>query len=229
MRSHFQVVFAITVGLLISFSLIADCTSREFVYFIGRGYGTRGVPYPSGSNADIVRFETIPFATLPVYWYDCPGTMDVEQPPHPQLVIPSEYVGSYSHLHLLHSLAHATDVPQGVIAGSLVVHYKDGSESLLTLVTGVNSAEWAYDREDNQNCLLHDKVTPAVSRVAYDDQGQSFLAHSFCSSIELDTDKEVVSIDFRLSEEACKLRPFCGEDWLWSWFRVTIKAITLEY
>ena len=180
------------------------------------------------SFAVAMLFQETPFLPELVGTYSCPGTQGAEPSMQSQLDLPVEYVGTYDRLHVLHNLGNALGVPNGLAAGDLVVRYEDGSQTFLTLVIGVNTAEWAYDRENNQDFLQHSKVSPAMSEVCYDDQGQPFLAHTFYSSIALDPTKEVVSIDFHMSGEACQPSSTDGGDDQWAGLVVNIKGITLE-
>jgi hypothetical protein len=72
---------------------------------------------------------------------------------------------SANKIHLLEAAAFATNVPNGVTVGKIRVYYEDGSFDAIDLIMGFNTAEWAYDRPENQCCLAHNKITPAYSEL----------------------------------------------------------------
>jgi len=220
------------VAFIILCLVASICSGREFLCLTVTDVGSElgGVEYSGNDWDQVPVIQGIPFLKLlaPPIRYDCPGSDDSAHPTYPELRLSSQYVQTYSQLHVLQHLGLALDVPDGLVAGCLLVHYEGGSESSLPLIVGLNTAEWAYDRDDWQECLLHSKVTPATSWISRDSEGQFFPGHSFYSTLELDSTRRVVSVDFQLSDEACRPRPQCGEGDLTTWFRVRLVAITLE-
>jgi hypothetical protein len=139
---------------------------------------------------------------------------------------PSGLTGVFSRLHVLTSLGFAADLPDDFVAGQLVVTYEDASESVVDLVAGVNTAEWAYDRADVQVCLGHTKVPPACSETITDTQGRVFNGHAFHVMLDLEA-KKICSIEARLSSTACSPRPACDGN-LTTALRIHFEAMTFE-
>jgi|GEM_PF-4336595 len=177
-----------------------------------------------------VPFRGTPYGNMTWMVYDCPGTEEVMAPWSRDVCLPDELVGSYTRLHVLQQLGHALDAPQGLLAGHVYVQYSDGSETTYDLIVGVNTAEWAYERPDWADCLLHRQVSPASSWTALDSEGCAFFGHDFYVAFDLEPEKAVVRIGFRLSENACSPRPRCGcgDGDMHTWFRVRINGLALQ-
>jgi len=174
-----------------------------------------------------------PFCGSPsgaMFWmnYDCPGTEDVVDVASWDVLLPAESVAAYSRLHVLQSLGHALDAPQGLVAGEIFVRYADGSETTYALIVGVNTAEWACERQDWADCLLHEQIPPANSWMTPDSEGTAFPGHNYYVAFDLDPSKDVMTIGFCLSQAACRPRPQCGDGDLHTWFRVHIAGLALE-
>ena len=72
-----------------------------------------------------------------------------------------------SHIHILQTCFYATSAPDGAIVGQLIAWYTDGTQDSSDLIIGINTAEWAYDRPENQTYLNHTKVPPAYSDILF--------------------------------------------------------------
>ncbi len=224
--SRSRVWLVLTLGLLVIVSL--GSTGQDTLLpdrFVCIYYDSLEIPVPSISSEQLIFVGDIPFVRLP--WmsvWECPGPTDsMGGWNYP---FPSGLTETFGKLHVLTSLGFATALPDGYVAGQLVVTYVDGSESVLNLVAGVNTAEWAYDRADNQKCLAHRKIPPAYSYLRRDNRNSPFYGHEFLVTLDLEA-KPIKSIEIRMPPEACKPRPTCGGD-LTTWLRIHVSAMTLE-
>jgi len=66
-------------------------------------------------------------------------------------------------VHVLEFAGWSTGLSDNTVVGQINVWYEDGSVETTDLIMGVNIAEWAYDRPENQMQLRHSKVEPAYS------------------------------------------------------------------
>lgn len=135
-------------------------------------------------------------------------------------------------IHLLEAAAFATNVPNGVTVGTIKVYYDDGSFDAIELIMGLNIAEWAYDRPENQCCLAHNKVTPAYSDLTNIDSQYDYLAHLFYVYIDTQ-DKPLDYLELSLHEASYTGQPDCPQDCVYyhgleNWFEINIDAITIE-
>jgi len=87
-------------------------------------------------------------------------------------------------IHFLETAANALTTPNGYNTGQITVFYQDGTSSSVDLIIGVNIAEWAYDRPENQQYLAHNKITPAYSWMTNIDSAFSYDGHAFYISID---------------------------------------------
>ena len=134
-----------------------------------------------------------------------------------------DITGVFSRLHVLSSLAKAADIPDGYVAAQLVVTYGDGDESILDLVAGVNTADTNYNWPENQLCLGHTQVEPALSAKLPDG---TIYALVFYASLDLKA-KPIESIGVRMPSTACESRRGCdGEET--SELQVMIDGMTFE-
>lgn len=60
-------------------------------------------------------------------------------------------------------LSHAADLPDGALAAELLVRSSDGQVQRLPLRAGIESAEWAYERDDVSAAIAHQMPTVARS------------------------------------------------------------------
>ena len=132
--------------------------------------------------------------------------------------------GTAKMLHIIQFCGYADNVPDGVRAGQITVHYQDDSTSTLDLIVGVNTAEWAYDYAGLQEYLQHSKVAPAYSSPV---EGQTYDGHSFYVSIALDA-KPLARIELWIDPASYTGQEHHG----WApadWFGVCINGLTIEY
>jgi len=123
-------------------------------------------------------------------------------------------------IHILETAAWAVNVPDGVVVGHINVYYADGSSETLDLIMGVNIAEWAYDRPENQPFLQHTKIPPAYSWWTNIDSDYWYWGHDFYVSIDT-ARKPLEYLELVLDPNS-----YTDEDE--SWFGIDIHAITLQ-
>ncbi|OHB66762.1 MAG: hypothetical protein A2Y76_15765 [Planctomycetes bacterium RBG_13_60_9] len=88
-------------------------------------------------------------------------------------------------IHVLQYSGYADNVPDGVGVGHLSVHYADGTSNTLDLIVGVNTAEWSYDRPEEQPYLQHTKIPAAYSFWTDAESSSYYWGHYFYASMEL--------------------------------------------
>ena len=141
-------------------------------------------------------------------------------------------------IHIIEHAYNAVDIPNGTLVGKVQVFYKDGSSDSIDLIMGVNIAEWAYDRIENQCCLAHTKISPAYSWWTNQGSKDYYWGHRFYFSINtqnkpLDYLKLFLDPDptsyfgIRVCPESCGDVP---GNWVGGvdWFGIAIQAITLQ-
>jgi len=138
----------------------------------------------------------------------------------------TKYISTYNFpykvdkIHFIIQGAYALHVPNNVIVGNINAYYSDGSsQESLNLISGVNIAEWAYDRAENQELLKHSKIQSAYSFKTYVDSSYSYFGHFFYVSLDVDDSKSLSKLELILYEDA---HP--DPDW----YKIDIHAITLE-
>jgi len=114
-------------------------------------------------------------------------------------------------LHIMQFGGCIDNIPNGVKAGSIKIYYEDGTYDSMYLIVGKNTAEWAYDRPELQNCLKHTKIPPAFSILTDKDSNYFYLAHHFAVSIDLkniplDRLKLILSSDSYTGQTTCYSR-----------------------
>lgn len=111
-------------------------------------------------------------------------------------------------IHLLETSGYAANVPDGVIAGHVVVSYRDGTYEKAELIVGENTAEWAYDRKELQCCIRHGRVSPAYSWWTGMDSEDDYWGHSYYVSLDLDP-KPLEALQLLLDSDAYTDQPPC--------------------
>ena len=144
--------------------------------------------------------------------------------------VPSESIDLSGYItekiHIIETASWATNVPDGVVVGHIKVHYIDGSSDTLDLVMGVNIAEWAYDRLENQTYLNHTKVPPAYSYWTNIDSDYYYWGH--CFYVQITTQQKTLdNLELILDPTSYTGQPDTGYAPA-DWFGITISAITLE-
>lgn len=79
-------------------------------------------------------------------------------------------------------LSHSADLPRGALAAEIVLRADDGSETGLPIRAGIESAEWAYERQDVAEAIAY--RLPPIARswparsgyLPWDHVGHSYLA-----------------------------------------------------
>ena len=134
-------------------------------------------------------------------------------------------------IHIIETSGYAANVPNGVVAGHIVVLYEDGTSKTLDLVVGENTAEWAYDRKEQQCCIRHARVSPAYSW--WTDMGSSsdYWGRSYYVSIDL-APKRLDSLQLILDKDSYSGQPSCPPppcpQTAPERYAILISAITLE-
>lgn len=93
---------------------------------------------------------------------------DVEDPFSPTLVgrqvqIPTDDLPALNGLIVESYASHATDLPDGYLAAEIILTDSTGQEVRLPLRTGLETAEWAYERSDVRANIRHQKAPVARS------------------------------------------------------------------
>lgn len=115
---------------------------------------------------------------------------------------------SANRIHLIETSGYAANVPDGVIAGHIVVRYKDGTSKGTELIVGENTAEWAYDRKELQCCIRHARVSPAFSWWTDMGSDADYWGHSYYVSIDLEP-KLLDVLQLLLDSDAYTDQPSC--------------------
>ena len=111
-------------------------------------------------------------------------------------------------IHIIETSGYAANVPDGVVAGHIVILYEDGASEKLDLIVGENTAEWAYDRKELQCCIRHARVSPAYSWRTDLDSESHYWGHSYYVSIDLEP-KPLDSLQLLLDAGASSDQPAC--------------------
>jgi len=111
-------------------------------------------------------------------------------------------------IHIIATSGYAANVPNGVVAGHIVILYGDGTSEKLDLIVGENTAEWAYDRKELQCCIRHARVSPAYSWRTDLDSESHYWGHSYYVSIDLEP-KPLDSLQLLLDAGASSDQPAC--------------------
>jgi len=111
-------------------------------------------------------------------------------------------------IHVIETSGYAANVPNGVVAGHIVVLYEDGTSEKLDLIVGENTAEWAYGRKELQCCIRHAGVSPAYSWWTDMDSDDGYWGHSYYVSIDLEP-KRLDSLQLILEAGSYSDQPTC--------------------
>jgi hypothetical protein len=134
-------------------------------------------------------------------------------------------------IHMIETSGYAANLPNGVVAGHIVVLYEDGVSEKLDLIVGENTAEWAYDRKELQCCIRHDRVSPAYSWRTDMDSDEDYWGHGYYVSIDLEP-KRLDSLQLILDAGSYSDQPACPPPPCPQTdperYSVLISAITLE-
>jgi hypothetical protein len=179
-----------------------------------------------GSRDSITTNQGVPF----VYSYPDLGMCSCSRledgwPPCYMSQLPTSLSGVFTRLHALTYLGFAADLPNGYLAGQLVVVYEDGAESILDLVAGVNTAEYGYGTPETQACLRHTQMTPACFE-HISNRPTAFFVYYYHVTLDLET-KPIATIEARMPETACSPRRGCDGEQKTA-LQVSITALTLE-
>ena len=130
-------------------------------------------------------------------------------------------------IHILERAGWGLNVPDNVIVGNITVYYQDGTSTAADLISGVNIAEWAYDRKENAKCLKHAKILPAYSWPTTVDTAEEYYGHVFYAKIDTQPGKPLDRLELRLDPgiSAYTTGGECTPD---GWYAILIHAITLE-
>ena len=107
-----------------------------------------------------------------------------------------------SRVHVVQYAGHAQFLTNNTVIGQIHANYTDGTSVTENLVIGVNTAEWAYERSDNDP--PHDMPEPAYSFPVYDDpwhEGEYYMGHMFYACLETDQDKILESLELVLDSD----------------------------
>jgi hypothetical protein len=118
-------------------------------------------------------------------------------------------------VHILEFAGWSTGISDNTLVGHINVWYEDGTVETTDLVMGVNIAEWAYDRPENQLQLRHSKVAPAYSWPSTASSGYGYEGHYFYAKVDTDPSKPLDRLELALDSDEPQLQ-------------IEIRAITLE-
>jgi hypothetical protein len=111
-------------------------------------------------------------------------------------------------IHIIETSGYAANVPNGVVAGHIVVRYEDGTSEKLDLIVGENTAEWAYDRKELPGCIRHARVSPAYSWRTDMGSDSNCWGRNYYVSIDLEP-KRLHSLQLLLDADAYSDQPSC--------------------
>ena len=132
---------------------------------------------------------------------------------------------SASAVHILEYAGWSEHTPDNFLVGHIIVFYKDGTSTPLDLISGVNIAEWAYDKKEIQSCLRHSKIPPAYSWPTSLGSSEKFIGHLFYTKVDTDPTKPLDRLEVRIVPNAAPSQPGCSPE---GWYSIVIDAITLE-
>ncbi len=118
-------------------------------------------------------------------------------------------------VHILEFAGWSLEVPTGTKVGQVNVYYRDGTYESADLVMGVNIAEWAYDRPENQAQLMHSKVEAAYSWLTNTSSSSQYQGHYFYVKVDTDPSKPLDRLELALEPTEQKMQ-------------IEIRAITIE-
>jgi hypothetical protein len=118
-------------------------------------------------------------------------------------------------VHVLEFAGWSTGLSDNTVVGQINVWYEDGSVETTDLIMGVNIAEWAYDRPENQMQLRHSKVEPAYSWPSTTSSANGYEGHYFYAKVDTDPSKPLDRLELVLDSDEPQLQ-------------IEIRAITLE-
>jgi hypothetical protein len=118
-------------------------------------------------------------------------------------------------VHVLEFAGWSTGLSDNTVVGQINVWYEDGSVETTDLIMGVNIAEWAYDRPENQMQLRHSKVEPAYSWPSTASSAYGYEGHYFYTKVDTDPSKPLDRLELVRDSNEPQLQ-------------IEIRAITLE-
>lgn len=135
--------------------------------------------------------------------------------------------GRADEIHMIVAAAYAENVPNGVTVGQINAYYVDGSKDTLNLISGINIAEWAYDRPGNPEHLQHTKIEPAYSFYTNIDSPYYYYGHYFYVNLNVDGSKSLDRLGLVLEQNSYTGQNNYGGSPA-DWYKISIQAITLE-
>jgi len=159
-----------------------DCISRNQILLLLIIFSFTFLTNPVSSEIWLYTVDSTPaieYNGIPFGWLSSPVVL---QPDSSSI---TRTLPNYStkKIHVIQTASFATEIPQGSAAGSIKIFYQDGTFDIINLIMGVNTAEWAYDRPENQESLAHNKIPPAFSWLTSIDSNYTYYGHSFYTSI----------------------------------------------
>ncbi len=94
-----------------------------------------------------------------------------------EISLTAEY--QFSRLMVLSNLSNAAAVPGGVSIVKITLWDETDRSEIMVLRTGIDSAEWAYDRRDLLGKIRHDRPEKAFSFKTSDPELGEFMAHMY--------------------------------------------------
>jgi len=124
-------------------------------------------------------------------------------------------------IHMLLNTGCSAQVPDNVVVGHINIYYQNATMESLNLISGINIAEWAYDREEVQKSLQHTKIKPAYSYLTDLDSSTQYYGHWFYVKIDTDPDNPLDYLELVLDPDAYQNQKS-------SKCAIALRAITLE-
>jgi hypothetical protein len=184
------------------------------------------------SSQNLTGSEFKPFGNGTIYMYDMipfrvNGTiflndtiMYVNNTSRPAYFNLSGYSGNA--IHILEYSAHSTGMPNNILVGAIDAFYKDGSKTSKHLISGINIAEWAYDREEITAGIKHNKIPAAYSWNTSKDSSAQYPGHYFYVKVDINPTKLLDHLELKIFPTAYQYLYASKK------YSIGIQAITLE-
>jgi hypothetical protein len=171
-----------------------------------------------GSSVEAITYDNIPFQ---IYG----ANLEVQKTPWNEsyedvYTMPDWSTYNAYKVHFIQTSIWALDLVNGTVVGQIQVCYReDATCDSVNLVMGENTAEWSYDRPENQPFLGHTKIPPAYSYWTNIDSDYWYWGHTFYASVDTNPDKTLDYVKLVLDAATSENLDYLG---------LAINAITIE-
>jgi hypothetical protein len=125
---------------------------------------------------------------------------------------------SISGLHFSTWSGESTCLPDGIPMADITAHYASGCSNTVTMILGVNTAEWAYDRPGISEYVAHTKIPGFYSYLS-----GGYPVHRFYANLDGISGDQLIGVSLTLRPESYTQPP--GS---WPWSAQGLNGITLE-